>query len=182
MTSENPATPTSDDVPSINPGLSPTLKALSDERVRGRRVGLMAGDSEYIKLAKQGGHKGLLWHNDSSSTSSPRSYKVPDWFSPAHDGNNPSLITSEHKRSPRAFQRREPPFGSDNMSAWEREDTSINTNTVNNNIPDEEPEKLPSQKLERSKFRRLVFDKKPPPVNMSTLLSFGYVGESKPTA
>lgn len=45
-----------------------------------------------------------------------------------------SLINSEHKRSPRAFQRREPPFGSDNMSAWERDDSSGDgTEKVNKN-------------------------------------------------
>uniref|UniRef100_A0A3B3ZT47 Uncharacterized protein n=1 Tax=Periophthalmus magnuspinnatus TaxID=409849 RepID=A0A3B3ZT47_9GOBI len=160
------------------PGLSPKLKDLSDgDRARGRRVGVLASDSEYVKLAKQGGHKGLLWHNDSPSTSSPHSYKAPDWFSTVNDGNgNPS----EHKRSPRALQRREPPFWSDNMSIWERKDSSASTE--NNYIPDGETEKLPSQNLERSKFRRTVFDKKPVPVDMSTLLSFGYMGDSKPTA
>ncbi|KAK7939492.1 hypothetical protein WMY93_002818 [Mugilogobius chulae] len=192
MTSEKPSTPTNEDLPPIKPeeengcflmnshisqipGLSPTLKALSDDRVRGRRAGILATDSEYIKLAKQGGHKGLLWHTEASSLSSRHSYKAPDWFSPADKGNgNISLITSEHKRSPRAFQRREPPFGSDNMSAWERDDSSASTESQNNNLPDGETDKLPNQTLERSKFRRIVFDKKPAPVNMSTLLSFGY--------
>uniref|UniRef100_A0A8C6WZQ5 Uncharacterized protein n=1 Tax=Neogobius melanostomus TaxID=47308 RepID=A0A8C6WZQ5_9GOBI len=169
------------------PGLSPMLNALTDERARGRRAGVLEGDSEYVKLAKQGGHKGLLWHSESSA-SSPPAFKAPDWFSLAAEGNgSPRLINSEHKRSLRAVQRREPPFGSDNMSAWERDDSNSGggggSTEKNNNIPDSQTEeKLPSQKLERSKFRRIVYDKKPAPVDMSTLLSFGYVGDCKPAA
>lgn len=40
------------------PGLSPVLKGPPDEKNRGRRVGVLESDSEYVKLAKQGGHKG----------------------------------------------------------------------------------------------------------------------------
>lgn len=37
-----------------------------------------------------------------------------------------TLINSEEKKNPGAFQPLEPPFGSDNMSAWERNDSSSN--------------------------------------------------------
>ena len=40
------------------PGLSPTIGAVSLERTRGRRAGVLESDSDYVKLAKQGGHKG----------------------------------------------------------------------------------------------------------------------------
>lgn len=40
------------------PGLSPTTNTLPEERIRGRRVGVLESDSDYVKLAKQGGHKG----------------------------------------------------------------------------------------------------------------------------
>lgn len=40
------------------PGLSPTTNSLPEERIRGRRVGVLESDSDYVKLAKQGGHKG----------------------------------------------------------------------------------------------------------------------------
>lgn len=40
------------------PGLSPTTSTLPEERIRGRRVGVLDSDSDYVKLAKQGGHKG----------------------------------------------------------------------------------------------------------------------------
>lgn len=38
------------------PGLSPTMEA--EDRARGRRSRIHDSDSDYIKLAKQGGHKG----------------------------------------------------------------------------------------------------------------------------
>ena len=40
------------------PGLSPTVSSVCEERARGRRGGVLDSDSDYIKLAKQGGHKG----------------------------------------------------------------------------------------------------------------------------
>lgn len=40
------------------PGLSPTTYTVPEERIRGRRVGVLESDSNYVKLAKQGGHKG----------------------------------------------------------------------------------------------------------------------------
>lgn len=42
-----------------------------------------------------------------------------------------SLINSNEKRNPGAFQAREPPFGTDNMSAWERGDSSSGKEKVN---------------------------------------------------
>ena len=41
------------------PGLSQSADETTPaERTSGRRVGIFASDSEYVKLAKQGGHKG----------------------------------------------------------------------------------------------------------------------------
>lgn len=43
------------------PGLSQTADETSPvERTSGRRVGIFASDSEYVKLAKGGGHKGKI--------------------------------------------------------------------------------------------------------------------------
>lgn len=42
------------------PGLSQSADtAPAQERTSGRRVGIFESDSDYVKLAKQGGHKGL---------------------------------------------------------------------------------------------------------------------------
>ncbi|XP_041662325.1 uncharacterized protein C7orf57 homolog [Cheilinus undulatus] len=163
------------------PGLSPSISSLHEERARGRRVGVLDSDSDYIKLAKQGGHKGLLWHEDTVAAT-PKSYKPSDWFSAAGGIDDPSLINSAEKKNPAAFQPLEPPFGTDNMSAWERDDNSSSGKEKNNNAQNSEMEELQasSQFHETSKFRRIVFDKKPAPVDMSKLLSFGYLEDDKP--
>lgn len=46
------------------PGLSPTICTPPEERARGRRAGVLESDTDYVKLAKQGGHKGkaILLH------------------------------------------------------------------------------------------------------------------------
>ncbi|XP_074515531.1 uncharacterized protein C7orf57-like, partial [Sebastes fasciatus] len=168
------------------PGLSPTISTLPDDRARGRRAGVLESDSDYIKLAKQGGHKGLLWHEE-TITSKPAAYKPPGWFGTALGDNfKPSLINIEEKKKPGAFQPSEPPFGTDNMSAWERDDSSSNgkEREKNNNVHDYQMETLqPSNQYhEISKFKRIVFDKNPAPVDMSKLLSFGYAEDNKPTA
>lgn len=91
------------------PGLSPSIRTLPEERARGRRTVVLESDSAYVKLAKQGGHKGtimflfqsLLWFvlflllhflspffviktgllsQEEAVTSTPNSYKPPDWF------------------------------------------------------------------------------------------------------
>lgn len=40
------------------PGLSQSAEVVPVEKSKGRRVGIQACDSDYVKLAKQGGHKG----------------------------------------------------------------------------------------------------------------------------
>ncbi|XP_026232430.1 uncharacterized protein C7orf57-like [Anabas testudineus] len=195
MLSENSSDVISDDVQSIQPGaktgyqainghisqipgLSPTIGSLPEGKGRGRRVGVLESDSDYVKLAKQGGHKGLLWHEE-SVTSKPNPYKPPVWFcTTSEEDSDPSLINSEEKINPGAFQLLEPPFGTDNMSAWERDDSS---NDKEKNTADcSQMEKLqsPNQYYHTNKFKRIVFDKKPAPVDMSKLLSFGYAGDN----
>ncbi|XP_041807006.1 uncharacterized protein C7orf57 homolog [Chelmon rostratus] len=166
------------------PGLSQTINALPEERSRGRRVGVLESDSDYVKLAKQGGHKGLLWHED-AITSEANSYTPPDWFCTASGDNSKlSLINSEEKKSPGAFKPLEPPFGTDSKSAWERDDCSSNGKEKNNNVHYSQMENVqsPSQYHQTSKFKRIVFDKKPAPVDMTKLLSFGYAEDDKPKA
>ncbi|KAK2906138.1 uncharacterized protein C7orf57-like [Channa argus] len=164
------------------PGLSPNIASLP-EKARGRRVGVRESDSDYVKLAKQGGHKGLLWHEE-TVLDKPNSYKPPGWFCTASEDNDePSLINSEEKKNPGVSQLLEPPFGTDTMSAWERDDSS--SNGKENNYIDcsqMEPFQSPSQPFEASKFKRIVFDKKPAPVDMTKLLSFGYAGDNKSKA
>ncbi|KAK2839727.1 hypothetical protein Q5P01_013467 [Channa striata] len=154
------------------PGLSPTI-ASPPEKARGRRGGVRETDSDYVKLAKQGGHRGLLWHEE---TVSDKSHKAPEGFcTTPEDISEPS----EENKNPGASQLLEPPFGTDSMSAWERDDGCSNEKE-DNNIHCSQMDQLqsPSRHYEASKFKRIVFDKKPAPVDMSKLLSFGYAGDN----
>ncbi|KAM8748595.1 uncharacterized protein C7orf57 homolog [Acanthopagrus schlegelii] len=165
------------------PGLSPAICTPPEERARGRRAGVLESDSDYVKLAKQGGHKGLLWHEEAITKACP--YQPPDWFCPASaDNSKLGLINSDEKKHPGAFQQLEPPFGTDNMSAWERDDGNSNSKEKNGDTLSNQMEKSqsPSQYYQTSKFKRIVFDKRPAPVDMSKLLSFGYAEEDKPIA
>ncbi|XP_038570817.1 uncharacterized protein C7orf57 homolog [Micropterus salmoides] len=163
------------------PGLSPFINTVPEERARGRRAGVLEGDSDYVKLAKQGGHKGLLWHEE-TITSKSKAYKPPAWFSTdLEDNNKPSLINTEEKKNPGVFQLLEPPFGTDNMSTWERDDSKSNGKEKNDSVQYSQTEKLQSsnQYYEPSKFKRIMFDKKPAPIDMSKLLSFGYAEDNQ---
>ncbi|RVE58072.1 hypothetical protein OJAV_G00205440 [Oryzias javanicus] len=160
------------------PGLSPTIRTVPEERARGRRAVVLESDSAYVKLAKQGGHKGLLSHEE-AVTSTPNSYKPPDWFS-SESGDISQQ--SKDEKSPGAFQTLEPPFGSDNMSAWERENEGSPEKEKNDEglyICTEEL-KAQTEHQEPGKYKRIVFDKKPAPVDMSKLLSFGYAEANSP--
>lgn len=47
-----------------------------------------------------------------------------------------SLINTEEKKNPGVFQLLEPPFGTDNMSTWERDDSKSNgKEKVNREMP-----------------------------------------------
>ncbi|XP_019714145.1 uncharacterized protein C7orf57-like [Hippocampus comes] len=165
------------------PGLSPVISTVGDVTKIGKRVGVVDTDSEYVKLAKQGGHKGLLYF-DETPTSKPNSFDAADSLldGPIDALGNQSVICTKERKSPRAFSQRPlPPFWTDNMSAWERDDGS----------PRKEKKTVPEKQLVQwqassqnnggSKFRRTVSTKNTSPVNMSKLLSFGYVDDDKLT-
>ncbi|XP_028250040.1 uncharacterized protein C7orf57 homolog [Parambassis ranga] len=161
------------------PGLSPSISTLPEERARGRRVRVLESDSDYVKLAKQGGHKGLLWHEDSlMSDYISNAYKAPDWFcTVSGEDSKPS----EEKKSPGAFQPAEPPFGTDSMSAWERDDNSSDEKKKDDvHAQNSQTEKMQTSNPHHhiTKFRRIAYDKKPAPVEMSKLLSFGYADDN----
>uniref|UniRef100_A0A1A7XQN3 Uncharacterized protein n=1 Tax=Iconisemion striatum TaxID=60296 RepID=A0A1A7XQN3_9TELE len=160
------------------PGLSPTIQSVPDEKARGRRVGVQENDSDYVKLAKQGGHKGLLWH-DGTITSKLTSYQPPDWFS---NKSGDSSKQSKEKKTPGALQPLKPPFWTENTTTRERGDGCSNKNEEDvDDHCDQQVEEFQSPiHFEASKYKRTVYDKKPAPVDMSKLLRFGYAEENKP--
>ncbi|XP_064183457.1 uncharacterized protein C7orf57 homolog isoform X2 [Anguilla rostrata] len=178
------------------PGLSNSADIAPLEKSRGRRVGVFETDSEYVKLAKQGGQRGLLWHEETNLETKPNAqYRPPDWFSASDKeqkcpskGSTPELLTPEEdKESPTkgAILRASAPFGSDNKSTWEREADNFTSDKDKIVMADHAAEQMKKMSLasgndEANKYKRTSHDKKAAPVSMSKLLSFGYVEEKSP--
>ncbi|XP_059183952.1 uncharacterized protein C7orf57 homolog [Centropristis striata] len=152
------------------PGLSQTADETSPvERISGRRVGIFESDSEYVKLAKGGGHKGLLSHDNDNDDKPTKAYNPPNFFGDESQGEGKT--SPDGKMMPLAA-----PFGTDNCSSWDKHDRFS---------PDKEkmsPDGVTDQMEGLSmtnKYKRTCYEKKAPPVSMSKLLSHGYVEEKK---
>ncbi|XP_008402215.1 uncharacterized protein C7orf57 homolog [Poecilia reticulata] len=161
------------------PGLSPTISTPPEEKLRGRRVAVLESDSDYVKLAKQGGHKGLLWHED-INVFTPNPYKPPDWFcTESGDLTTPSI----QQKSPGAYPPLEAPFGTNSISPEEEKDDEDNSSGKEKD-PDadcNQMEKLQtSNQYGSSNYKRVTFDKKTAPVDMTKLLRFGYAEDGSP--
>ncbi|XP_041822089.1 uncharacterized protein C7orf57 homolog [Chelmon rostratus] len=160
------------------PGLSQSAdQSTPVERTSGRRVGIFETDSEYVKLAKGGGHKGLLSHDVDTDNIPKKPYNPPqNWFG-GDESNGGSKATSPDGQMKVRVQPLAAPFGTDNGSSWERETDRFS--------PDKEkmsPDGVASRMEGLSvtnKYKRTSYDKKAPPVSMSKLLSHGYVEEKK---
>ncbi|CAL8267669.1 unnamed protein product [Lota lota] len=159
------------------PGLSTEADSAPEEKARGRRVGVMESDSDYVKLAKQGGQKGLLWHEETLA-SKPFQYTPSNWFGdsePADDNGN--LSNDDFKKNGAGSRLMAAPFGTDDDSAMEKGDGI----EVKEDLEDEDPVSPIEDQNMSSSFKKLAFNKKPDPISMSKLLSFGYVEEEKAT-
>ncbi|KAK1798766.1 hypothetical protein P4O66_007049 [Electrophorus voltai] len=175
------------------PGLSQSAETGPVERTSGRRVGIQATDSDYVKLAKQGGHKGLLSHdNTDDNPKSGSLYSPPNWFS-AEDG--------QQSQSKGSSQRLLAPFGTDDGPSSDQEsdaspgttDKWFDTAVMSCSTPltqkvlvgqaAQELQKLslnPKDIEEANRYKRMSHEKKAAaPVSMTKLLSFGYVEEDK---
>lgn len=162
------------------PGLSQNANDAPEEKTKGRRVGIQASDSDYVKLAKQGGHRGLLSHDDVDEdvqSKSSSSMKRPEWLA----GTDGQL--SQGKAS---TQRLVAPFGTDDSSAWDIESDGAGANKTKDSKVSpvaQDFEKLalsPEEIEEACKYKRLSHDKKAAaPVSMTKLLSFGYMEDEK---
>ncbi|XP_032362480.1 uncharacterized protein C7orf57 homolog [Etheostoma spectabile] len=157
------------------PGLSQTADETSPvERTTGRRVGIFESDSEYVKLAKGGGHKGLLSHDADADDKPMKPYNPPNWFSDElKSGSKPTFPDSKMTRG---MQPLAAPFGTDNGSSWERDGRfSPNKEKMS---PDDVANELGGLSM-TNKYKRTCYEKKAPPVSMSKLLSHGYVEDKK---
>ncbi|CAG5933951.1 unnamed protein product [Menidia menidia] len=159
------------------PGLSQSADENTPaERISGRRVGIFASDSDYVKLAKQGGHKGLLSHDADEDDKPKKSYNPPNWFG-GNESKSGSKATSPDSQAKAGRQPLAAPFGTDNGSSWERETDSF-SHGKEKVSPDGAAHEMEGLSL-AGNFKRTSYDKKAPPVSMSKLLSHGYVEEKK---
>ncbi|XP_072304661.1 uncharacterized protein C7orf57 homolog isoform X2 [Eucyclogobius newberryi] len=151
------------------PGLSQASDTSPTERISCRRVGIFESDSDYVKLAKQGGHKGLLSH-DVVDDDAPRKTYSPAYFfgDETKSGSNGSSPDDQPKEK-RALAA---PFGTDSEVHWDKESDSFTGNQKAS--PDGAV-----QQMEAMSITHKSYEKKAPPVSMSKLLSHGYVEEKK---
>ncbi|XP_037319560.2 uncharacterized protein C7orf57 homolog [Pungitius pungitius] len=158
------------------PGLSQTADETSPvERTSGRRVGIFASDSEYVKLAKGGGHKGLLSHDDDEADDLPTTaYNPPNWFGDESKGGNKPTSPDGVRMASR--QPMAAPFGTDNSSSWESGDR-ISPHKEKAS-PDGVADEMEGLSM-TNKYKRTCYEKKAPPVSMTRLLSHGYMADKK---
>nr|XP_040026369.1 uncharacterized protein C7orf57 homolog [Gasterosteus aculeatus aculeatus]XP_040026378.1 uncharacterized protein C7orf57 homolog [Gasterosteus aculeatus aculeatus] len=161
------------------PGLSQTADETSPvERTSGRRVGIFASDSEYVKLAKGGGHKGLLSHDDDEADDLPvTAYNPPNWFGDESKGGNKTASPGGVRMASR--QPMAAPFGTDNSSSWESGD--IISPDKEKMSPDGVADEMEGLSM-TNKYKRTCYEKKAPPVSMTRLLSHGYMADKKKSA
>ncbi|CAL8289934.1 unnamed protein product [Lota lota] len=161
------------------PGLSQSASDCAPtERNTGRRVGIFATDSDYVKLAKQGGQKGLLSHDVDVDDKPKMAYNPPDWFNVSKRYHG-SKATSPDGPTRAVRQPLAAPFGTDSASSWDKEGDSVSP-SKDKGSPESPACELEGLVIsEANKYKRTCYDKKTPPVSMSKLLSFGYVEEEE---
>lgn len=156
------------------PGLSQASDTSPVERISCRRVGIFESDSEYVKLAKQGGHKGLLSMDDVDDKPA-KAYSPPNFFG-GNDSKSGSKGSSPDGQ-PKGRQALTAPFGTDTEVSWEKESDSF-THGPQKESPDGVTRQMEGMSVTH-KYKRTSYEKKAPPVSMSKLLSHGYVEEKK---
>ncbi|KAM6178289.1 uncharacterized protein C7orf57 homolog [Rhynchocyon petersi] len=183
------------------PGLSNLREAQNGNTSATRRYWIKETDSEYVKLAKQGGRPDLLKHfGPGTQKVSPVAYTVPDWY--IHHSKPP---TAEQKDVPVIslpdymvyeefspdkargnYKSRRGPFDFDMKTVWQREAEELEKEKKKVKLPaitSKNPSKVgtPVSSTETSK-NRLSFPPMPgqknsSPTNFSKLISNGYKDE-----
>ncbi|XP_058534007.1 uncharacterized protein C7orf57 homolog isoform X3 [Ochotona princeps] len=119
------------------PGLSDLGDSASRSLPGARRYWIKETDSEYVKLAKQGGRPDLLKHlpPGTSTTGTPMAYSLPDWYihhskpptamqRPVPVVSMPDYMVYEEFNPNQAngsYESRRGPFDFDMKTVWQRE-------------------------------------------------------------
>ncbi|XP_014666253.1 PREDICTED: uncharacterized protein C7orf57-like [Priapulus caudatus] len=120
----------------------------SDERPEPKKLIINDFDSAYVKLAKSGGHKGLLEYNAAKGSVEAKSYTRPGWFDhehPCSPAENRDVSATSHlpdymvydaptvpqvNLTPKS-EARPPPFSlQDDMSVFKREGKAATDKSV----------------------------------------------------
>uniref|UniRef100_A0A8C3VHQ5 Chromosome 7 open reading frame 57 n=1 Tax=Catagonus wagneri TaxID=51154 RepID=A0A8C3VHQ5_9CETA len=191
------------DVPAASqiPGLS-DRRAPHDGHTLGlRRYWVKETDSEYVKLAKQGGRPDLLKHfAPGTRTGSPVAYSLPDWYihhskPPKADQRQtpavsmPDYMVYEEFRPDQSngnYEVRRGPFDFDVKTVWQREAEELEKEKIKVRLPAIKP-KYPSKvgtplgpkdpAGSKLSFPPMPGQKTSSPTNFSKLISNGYKDE-----
>ncbi|XP_069586490.1 uncharacterized protein C7orf57 homolog isoform X2 [Ranitomeya imitator] len=116
------------------PGLSDLAEPHNEVKYEGRKKWINGSDSDYVKLAKQGGRPDLLKHIDPPLKKTlPVSYAPPDWYS--HEPSTPSSTVaplrnvpdymihedfSDERNDPK-YEMKRGPYDFDKKTIWQRD-------------------------------------------------------------
>ncbi|XP_075244216.1 uncharacterized protein C7orf57-like isoform X3 [Convolutriloba macropyga] len=167
------------------PGLS-DLPAETEPSGKPSGVLIRDTDSKYIKLAKMGGRKNLLYFKQGAPSSEPKKYPVPEWwgFKPTDQNEDEDLSKPRAKPSVPDYMvhqaymvsddmqlnsrtRARVPFGQDGQSHWSRDANNVRNP---NNIRSIDVDKLLSET--GMPFPNAKGEEEP--AMLSKLLNYGY--------
>ncbi|XP_005998011.1 uncharacterized protein C7orf57 homolog isoform X2 [Latimeria chalumnae] len=185
------------------PGLGDFSSPTDQDRYGRNRKWIRDTDSDYVKLAKQGGQPRLLEFNENLlQSTSPVYYKKPDWFSYDSSSQEPKMnsqwkmpdymVHKEFKKNTNGnYEPPNAPFGTDSSTPQEKEKEALTTDRSMLRIPSfgrrkqrdmsnsptmqMVPKTLPTQ--EGKVLQPVSTRRREEPVNMHKLLSFGYAEE-----
>ncbi|XP_037660264.1 uncharacterized protein C7orf57 homolog [Choloepus didactylus] len=182
------------------PGLNDLGESHNGNTFAIRRYWIKETDSEYVKLAKQGGRPDLLKHfGPGTRKGSPVTYSMPDWY--IHHSKPP---TADQREVPAVFmpdymvyeefspsqangiyESRRGPFDFDMKTIWQREAKELEERkkvklpAINSRQPSKVGTPVGSKDSARSRlsFPPMPGQKNSSPTNFSKLISNGYKDE-----
>lgn len=183
------------------PGLSDMRDSPSVNLPRARRYWIKETDSEYVKLAKQGGRPDLLKHfAPGTRQGSPVAYSLPDWY--IHHSKPPTSLQREvpavsipeymvyeefnPDQANGSYESRQGPFDFDRKTIWQREAEELENVKRKVKLPainskNSSKEGTPVSNKDSDKSRLLLPPMPGPktgsPTNFSKLISNGYKDE-----
>ncbi|XP_021506702.1 uncharacterized protein C7orf57 homolog isoform X1 [Meriones unguiculatus] len=183
------------------PGLNDLGDSPNGNLPRARRYWIKETDSEYVKLAKQGGRPDLLKHVvPGSRKGSPVAYSLPDWYihnskpPTAHQREVPAVSIPDYMvyeefnpdQANGSYESRLGPFDFDMKTVWQREaeelknvKRKVKLPAINSKNPTKPGTPVSNKDLDGSRLSLppMPGQKTGSPTNFSKLISNGYKDE-----